>query len=69
MILVFVATGAIFNEVTGEAFSAIQSTIVTTFGWFYVAAVTLFLGFVLFLMVSRFGRKRARPRTIATSHG
>jgi choline/glycine/proline betaine transport protein len=58
LILVFVATGTIFNEVIGEAFTAIQSTIVTTFGWFYVAAVTLFLGFVLFLMVSRFGRIR-----------
>ena len=69
MILLFVGIGAMFNELTGQAFSAIQSAIVTLCGWFYVACVTVFLGFVLFLMVSRFGRIRLGKEGTAPDYG
>ena len=69
LILLFVGIGAVFNELIGQAFSAVQSAIVTLFGWFYVMAVTMFLGFVLFLMVSRFGRIRLGKEGTAPDYG
>jgi choline/glycine/proline betaine transport protein len=58
LILLFLAAGAVFNQAIGQAFSAIQSGIVSVFGWWYVAAVTLFLVFAFCLMVSRYGAIR-----------
>lgn len=61
LIVVFVLFGALVPETTGALFETMQQRIVVDFGWFYVVAVTAFLGFVLYLMLSRFGDVRLGP--------
>ncbi len=55
LILAFVLLGALFPEQAGSVFNTVQARIVRDFGWFYILAVALFLIFVLFLMMSRYG--------------
>mgnify|MGYP001326260956 CR=1 FL=1 len=52
----FVATDQV-----GAVFTAIQNTIIETFGWFYVTAMTGFLLFAFWLMGSRYGAIRLGP--------
>src|SRR5690606_32836198 len=42
-------------------FAAVQAGIVRDFGWFYILAVAVFLIFVLFLMMSRYGDVKLGP--------
>ncbi|WP_238335609.1 BCCT family transporter [Serinicoccus kebangsaanensis] len=46
---------AIFTDTAGTFWNAIQSGIVTNFGWFYTVAIAGFVVFALFLAFSRFG--------------
>ncbi|WP_066635239.1 BCCT family transporter [Serinicoccus hydrothermalis] len=46
---------AIFTETAGSLWNAIQSGIVTNFGWFYTIVIAGFVVFALFLAFSRFG--------------
>jgi len=55
LILAFVLFGALFPKQAGSLFDTVQARIVHDFGWFYILAVALFLIFVLFLMMSRYG--------------
>ena len=55
LIIAFMLFGALSPEQAGKQFDAVQSRIVRDFGWFYILAVALFLIFVLFLMMSRYG--------------
>jgi choline/glycine/proline betaine transport protein len=57
-ILLFVIAGAVFNESIGVAFADMQDFVVTKFGWFYTLSVGVFLIFVLWLMLSRYGKVR-----------
>ena len=43
------------------AFKAAQAWVIDAFGWFYIAAVAAFLGFVIFLAVSPLGKLRLGP--------
>lgn len=61
LILAFVLFGALFPEQAGRTFDALQAGIVRDFGWFYIVAVALFLIFVLFLMMSRYGDVKLGP--------
>jgi choline/glycine/proline betaine transport protein len=66
LVVGFVAFGALFSDTAEVIFRILQRNIVETFGWFYVLTATVLLLFVLFLMVSRYGRIRlggenARP--------
>jgi len=61
LIAVFVAFGAIWPAVASASFTAVQQAIVEGFGWFYIAAVAGFLGFALFLMLSRYGEVKLGP--------
>ena len=61
LILVFVLLSALFPERAGSAFDALQTKIVHDFGWFYILAVALFLIFVIFLMLSRYGDVKLGP--------
>lgn len=61
LILIFAIYGAVFSTQAGQVFDSIQAWIVERFGWFYIAAVAGFLGFVLFLMLSRFGDIKLGP--------
>ena len=61
LILVFVLFGAIFPELAGAMFDRVQTRIVRDFGWFYILSVAIFLIFVIFLMVSRYGDVKLGP--------
>lgn len=52
---------SIFHDAAQNAFTAVQSWILTNAGWFYVLAVALILLTVVFLMVSRFGDIKLGP--------
>ena len=54
----FVLFGALFPSSTAVVLQDVQSGIVEGFGWLYVGAVTFFLAFVLWLLVSPYGRLR-----------
>lgn len=61
LILAFVMFGAIFPDTAGSIFDTLQAKIVRDFGWFYILAVALFLIFVIFLMLSRYGDVKLGP--------
>ncbi len=44
-----------FPDATGEALGSIQKNVVGTFGWYYVLVVVTFVGFALWMGLSRFG--------------
>jgi len=58
LVVAFVAFGALFTETARTGFEALQSGIVEHFGWFYILSASLLLGFVIWLLFSRFGRIR-----------
>lgn len=58
LILSFVALSVLNHGKSEAFFAAVQSHFAHNFGWFYIVAVDLFLLFVLFLMVSPFGKIR-----------
>jgi len=66
VVLVFVAFGGAMTDTAASAFEASQSFITRTFGWWYMLAGTLFLGFAVILAFSparriRLGGADARP--------
>lgn len=61
LILAFVVFGAGFSDLASEVFSDVQSTIVSSFGWFYLLAVAVFLIFSISLAVSSFGHIKLGP--------
>jgi choline/glycine/proline betaine transport protein len=61
LIVLFVGFGAIFPELASASFTAVQQSIIEGFGWFYIASVAGFLGFALFLMLSRYGEVKLGP--------
>jgi len=58
VVIAFVAFGTIFTRTAHGTFDAVQSFIVDKFGWFYILSASVLLLFVLWLLVSRFGRIR-----------
>ena len=61
VILVFVVSGWLFTETTGEWAGTVQGFITTYFGWFYIIGVSFFLIFVVGLLFTRYGRIRLGP--------
>lgn len=59
--LALVLFATIFSETAGTLFSAVQSWVSDSAGWFYVLAVAGFIVFVVSLAVSDFGRIRLGP--------
>jgi choline/glycine/proline betaine transport protein len=58
VIVSMVAAAAIATQDVGEVFQAIQSGVVERFGWFYILAMTGFLGFATWLALSPYGNLR-----------
>ena len=58
LIFLFVAVTLIFRAPAENAFGAIQSGIAEGMGWFFILAVSIYLGFVVFLAFSKFGKIR-----------
>lgn len=59
--LTFLVAGVFFTPATNKAANAVLGFITDNFGWLYILSATLFLAFVLAVMVSRFGRLRLGP--------
>lgn len=67
LIVAFVLFGAVAPDTAETVFGEVQTVITDRFGWLYTAVVWFFLGFVLWVSFSRFGKLRlgaddARPR-------
>nr|WP_240720987.1 BCCT family transporter [Pseudarthrobacter sp. NamE2] len=54
-ILAFVLFAAVFPGAATAMFSAIQGNVINWFGWYYVAAVALFVAFSLWIGLSHYG--------------
>ena len=61
LILLFSIYGAGFSVQAANTFSTLQSWLVINFGWFYIAVVAFFFGFVVYLSFSRFAHIRLGP--------
>ena len=67
LIVAFVVFAAGFTKTAQTLFGVVQSFITGTFGWLYILSVAVFLGFCVWLCLSRYGDIRlgpddARPR-------
>lgn len=56
--ILFLLWGVLFTENIANVTTAILEFVLNSFGWLYLTATTLFLGFVVFLAVSRYGSIR-----------
>lgn len=59
--LAFAGLSALFPAQAKSIFDGLQAAIVHEFGWFYIAVVAGFLGFAIFLMLSRYGDVKLGP--------
>ncbi len=55
ILVVVVVVAVVFPDRTGDALSTVQEAIVSSFGWYYVLVVAGFVGFSLWMGLSRFG--------------
>ncbi|MDX2377972.1 BCCT family transporter [Microbacterium sp. LRZ72] len=55
VVVVFSLFAIVFPDAAETFFGTVQSSMVTAFNWYFVAVVTVFLGFMLFVGFSRFG--------------
>lgn len=58
---IFLAIGVFMPGEAGLLFSAVQKSILSAFGWFYLLAVAIFLLSVLVLAFGRFGQLKLGP--------
>ncbi|MDZ7683873.1 MAG: BCCT family transporter [Gammaproteobacteria bacterium] len=58
IVIVFLAFGVVAPETASRAFGTLQAAITEYFGWFYLLAVTVFLAFLAWLALSRYGTIR-----------
>jgi choline/glycine/proline betaine transport protein len=61
LILLVCLYGAGFSEHAAGTFSSTQRWLVTNFGWFYMASIAFFFGFVVYLAFSRFANIKLGP--------
>lgn len=55
LILMFIVLGIVWTSAMETAVNAVQGFIAQYFGWFYILAVMVILGFVIWLAFSRYG--------------
>ncbi len=60
-VVLFVLYCAVFSDFAKIFFQEIQSRLTTSFGWFYILSATMMLGFVVWLLLSRYGSIRLGP--------
>ena len=58
IILAFVIITFLFGDWVGNVFGTASGWIMTNLGWFYILGVTTFLGFLIWIAMSRFGHVR-----------
>lgn len=62
IVTLLLVIGTISNpELAGEAFSSTLTYITTTFGWFYMLAVAMFLVFIVMIAISSWGNIKLGP--------
>src|SRR5690625_1876950 len=61
VIIAFVLGTILFTEALDRAVSGASEWLLTNLGWFYILGVTMFLAFLLFIAVGRFGRVKLGP--------
>lgn len=55
IILVFALFAIMFPAIATDMFSSVQSNVIKWFGWYYVAAIAVFIAFALWIGLSRYG--------------
>lgn len=55
IIVLFVLYATLFPDNATELFSVMQANVIKWFGWYYVAAVAIFIAFALWIGLSRYG--------------
>lgn len=58
VVVLFVLLGIFFKDAAEAAFGAVQGVITHYLGWYYMLAASIFVGFVLWLLLSRYGDVR-----------
>ncbi len=58
IILIFISFTLLNLPQMSQIFKVIQSTIASKVGWFYILSVNIILGFIIYLIFSRFGKIR-----------
>lgn len=51
-----IAFGAFYSHMLSEISSTMMNWVSTNFGWFYIMSVVAFIGFLLFICISRYGK-------------
>ncbi|MGO1549024.1 MAG: BCCT family transporter [Nesterenkonia sp.] len=68
LIILFVITTVFFTEPLDAAVTAASDWLYTNLGWFYIFGLTLFLLFLIFIAISRFGRVTLGPDDETPEH-
>ncbi|MEB3280166.1 MAG: BCCT family transporter [Lyngbya sp.] len=58
LIILFIAMTLIFNDQAKQVFNAVQNFIANTSGWFLILAANIYLGVVILLAFSKYGKIR-----------
>lgn len=66
--ILFVVVTLLFGDWVGVAFGHASTWIKTNLGWFYILGVSVFLIFLIFVAMTRFGRVRLSPKDEAPEH-
>ncbi len=66
--ILFVLLTVLFTEQVDAFFAGATGWILDNLGWFYILGVTVFLIFLLYMAVSRFGRVRLGPEDEGPEH-
>ncbi len=61
LIVLVCVYGAGFSAHAAVTFDAVQTWLLTNFGWFYMASIAFFFGFVIYLAFSRFAHVKLGP--------
>ncbi|AXK46952.1 BCCT family transporter [Brachybacterium saurashtrense] len=68
IILAFVVGTIAFTEPLNNGTAAASDWLLTNLGWFYILGVTVFLGFLIFIAMGRFGRVKLGPDDESPEH-
>ncbi|MCO1339387.1 multidrug DMT transporter permease [Kocuria polaris] len=68
IVVVFAALTIAFVEPMGNAFGAASTWLLTNLGWFYIFGVSVFLLFLIYLAISRWGRVRLSEEDEGPEH-
>ncbi|WGH82940.1 BCCT family transporter [Auritidibacter ignavus] len=68
IIILFVIATVTFTEPMGDAVEVASDWLLTNLGWFYILGVTVFLAFLVYIALGRFGRVKLGPDDAKPEH-